>query len=163
MYATGCRLGAAQKIIWEMVNADCDVLSLPGSITKTKKPLLIVLDGPVLAPIASLLRKQFRQTDKPIFSSVNYRPECSKAVAKAGLGTWNTKTRTRTGVRIHDCRCRAAINLLDAGVDEGTVLKIGGWKTRAMLDRYNVQTEKRIRAAMVQGGEHVAAQMNGTK
>jgi integrase len=163
MYATGCRLGAAQRITWEMVNADCDVLSLPGSITKTKKPLLIVLDGPVLAPIASMLRKQFRQTDKPIFSSVNYRPEWSKAVAKAGLGTWDAKTRTRTGVRIHDCRCSAAINLLDAGVDEGTVLKIGGWKTRAMLDRYNVQTEKRIRAAMVQGGEHVAAQMNGTK
>jgi hypothetical protein len=43
------------------------------------------------------------------------------------------------------------------------VLKIGGWKTRAMLDRYNVQTEKRIRAAMIRGGEHVAAKLNATK
>jgi hypothetical protein len=34
-----------------------------------------------------------------------------------------------TRVRIHDCRCSAAINLLAAGVDEGTVLKIGGWAT----------------------------------
>jgi integrase len=163
MYATGCRLGAAQKITWDMVNKECDVLSLPGSITKTKKPLLIVLDGPMLTPLVAMLRKQFRRDGKPVFDSTNYRPEWSKAVAKAGLGTWNGKTRTRTGVRIHDCRCSAAINLLDAGVDEGTVLKIGGWKTRAMLDRYNVQTEKRIRAAMVKGGEHVAAQMTGTK
>jgi len=30
------------------------------------------------------------------------------------------------GVRIHDCRASAAINLLASGVDEGLVLKIGG-------------------------------------
>jgi integrase len=159
MYTTGCRLGAAQKITWDMLNKEGDVLSLPGSITKTKKPLLIVLDGPMLSPLVTLLRKQFRRAGQPIFDSTNYRPEWSKAVAKVGLGTWDVKKRIRTGVRIHDCRCSAAINLLDAGVDEGTVLKIGGWKTRAMLDRYNVQNEKRIRAAMVRGGEHVAAQM----
>jgi integrase len=161
MYATGCRLGAAQKITWEMVNASCDVLNLPGSITKTKKPLLIVLDGPMLAPVVAILRKQFRRDGQAVFDSTNYRPEWAKAVAKAGLGTWDAKARTRTGVRIHDCRCSAAINLLDAGVDEGTVLKIGGWKTRAMLDRYNVQNEKRIRKAMKQGGEFVAAQIGG--
>ncbi len=161
MYATGCRLGAAQKITWDMVNKDCDVLSLPGSITKTKKPLLIVLDGPMLAPVVAVLRKQFRRDGEPVFDSTNYRPEWSKAVAKAGLGTWDAKTRTRTGVRIHDCRCSAAVNLLDAGVDEGTVLKIGGWKTRAMLDRYNVQNEKRVRKAMKQGGEFVAARIGG--
>jgi len=161
MYATGCRLGAAQKITWDMVNKECDVINLPGSITKTKKPLLLVLDGPMLAPLVAILRKQFRRDGQPVFDSTNHRPEWAKAVAKAGLGTWDAKKRTRTGVRIHDCRCSAAINLLDAGVDEGTVLKIGGWKTRAMLDRYNVQNEKRIRKAMNQGGEFVAAQIGG--
>ena len=161
MYATGCRLGAAQKITWDMVNASCDVLNLPGLITKTKKPLLIVLDGPMLEPVVVILRKRFRRDGQPVFDSTNYRPAWAKAVAKAGLGTWDAKARTRTGVRIHDCRCSAAINLLDAGVDEGTVLKIGGWKTRAMLDRYNVQNEKRIRKAMKQGGEFVAAQIGG--
>lgn len=159
MYGTGCRLGAAQRITWDMVNAACDVISLPGTITKTKKPLLLVLDGSMLAPLAAMLRKQFRRDDKPVFDSMNYRTAWSVAVAAAGLGTHDDDTRVRTGVRIHDCRCSAAINLLDAGVDEGTVLKIGGWKTRAMLDRYNVQDEKRIRAAMVRGGQHVAAQL----
>jgi integrase len=163
MYGTGCRLGAAQQITWNMVNDTCDVISLPGTIIKTKKPLLLVLDGPMLAPLAALLRKQFRRNDAPVFDSTNYRVAWSVAVAKAGLGTHDEETRVRTGVRIHDCRCSAAINLLDAGVDEGTVLKIGGWKTRAMLDRYNVQNEKRIRAAMQKGGAHVAARMNGTK
>jgi hypothetical protein len=35
-------------------------------------------------------------------------------------------------------RCSAAINLVDAGVPEDIVMKIGGWKTKAMFSRYNV-------------------------
>ena len=163
MYATGCRLGAAEKIRWSMLNKKCDVLSLPSEIIKTRKPLTLVLDGPRLAPIAERLRGMFRLESRPVFDSTNYRTEWNKAVAVAGLGTYDEKKRTRTGVRIHDARCSAAINLLDAGVPESTVLKIGGWKTRAMLDRYNVVDEKRIRAAMVKSGEQVAARMNGTK
>jgi integrase len=158
MYGTGCRLGALRKITWGMISGkDRDVINLPGSIVKTGKSLMIVLDGERLAPIAKMLKKMFRGDDsKLVFDSTNFRPEWSKACAKAGIGTYDVKTRTRTGVRIHDCRCSAAINLLDAGVDEGTVLKIGGWKTRTMLDRYNVQNEKRIRSAMKIGGAHVA-------
>src|SRR6516162_11428406 len=56
-----------------------------------------------------------------------------------------------SGVRIHDCRASAAINLLASGVDEGLVLKIGGWKTRAMLDRYNVADVSRLTAALEKG------------
>ena len=87
----------------------------------------------------------------------------SKACAKAGIGTYDKKTRTRTGVRIHDCRCSAAVNLIDAGVPEDIVMKIGGWKTKAMFSRYNVMNTDRVRKAMEQGGAYVAAQMNGTK
>jgi integrase len=163
MYATGCRLTAAMSITWGMISGkDRDVINLPGSIMKTKKPLLLVLDGALLAPIAKSLRSMFKRDDsEKIFDCANYRQEWAKACALAGVGTWNPLDRTRTGVRIHDCRCSGAINLLDAGVDESTVLKIGGWKTRAMLDRYNVQNEKRIRAAMQRGGEYVVGKMAG--
>ncbi len=163
MYATGCRLGALQRITWDMVSNDCSVITLPASLTKTKQPLTLVLAGGQLEPIAALLRKTFRDTTKPVFDSTNYRPEWSKACAKSGLGTYDKKARTRTGVRIHDCRCSAAINLLDAGVDEGTVLKIGGWKTRAMLDRYNVLNKARITAAMQKGSNYVAAAQANAK
>jgi hypothetical protein len=37
------------------------------------------------------------------------------------------------------------------------LLKIGGWKTRAMLDRYNVSGRERTRAALKKSGEYVAA------
>jgi hypothetical protein len=33
------------------------------------------------------------------------------------------------------------------------MMKIAGWKTKAMFSRYNVMNSDRIRAAMVQGGE----------
>ncbi len=109
-----------------------------------------------------MLRKMFRN-DLPVFDSTNYRPERAKACAEAGVGTWDAKTRTRTGVRIHDCRCSGAINLLDSGVHESLVLQIGGWKTRAMLDGYNRPDINRIRAAMKQSGEYVAARMKAAK
>ncbi len=163
MYATGCRLGALQRITWDMVKSDCTQISLPGKIVKTKEALLIVLAGSLLSPIAAMLRRMFRDPSKPVFDFTNYRPEWNKAVAAAKLGTLDPKTRRRTGVRIHDCRCSAAINLLAAGVDEGLVLKIGGWKTRAMLDRYNVQHAGRIKAAMERGGKFVEEQQSAAR
>jgi integrase len=162
MYATGCRLGALQRITWDMVSKDCSSIDLPGSLTKSKKPLTLVLAGAQLEPIAALLRKMFRVSSKAVFDSTNYRPEWSKACAASGLGTYNKKTRTRTGVRIHDCRVSAAINLVESGVDADIVMKIGGWKTMAMFSRYNVLDKSRIKAAMEKGGQYVAAsQANG--
>jgi Phage integrase family len=70
-----------------------------------------------------------------------------------------TKGRCYSGLRIHDLRCSAAINLVDAGVPEDTVMKIGGWKTKAMFSRYNVMNTDRIRAAMVKGAEYVQQKM----
>jgi hypothetical protein len=133
-------------------------LTIPGENTKNGRPLPIVLAGAQLEPIGKMLKKMFRHMDQPIFDFKNYRKEWSKAVAKATLGTWDQKTSTRTGVRIHDCRCSAAINLLRAGVDEGLVLKIGGWETREMLDRYNVSDPGRIGEAMKRAARFVQEQ-----
>jgi integrase len=156
MYGTGCRLGALKQVTWSMVQGkDCTLINLPGSITKSGKAILI----PVPEEVTKQLRKMFRVSDQPIFDHPNFRPEWAKATAKAGLGTWDTKTRTRTGVRIHDCRCSAAINMLAAGIDESTVLKIGGWATRKMLDRYNVQHGDIVKAAMRKRDTYVKQRM----
>jgi integrase len=166
MYCTGCRLGAAQKIRWEHVSKDCRVLTLPADITKNKEELTLVLDGALLEPIAADLRKRFRRDGEPIFDSTNYRPEWARACAKAGLRGWNEEKRTREdkpGGRIHDCRCSGAINLIDAGVDEGLVLQIGGWKTRKMLDRYNRPNVNRVGAALTKAGKYVADRIAAAK
>ena len=51
------------------------------------------------------------------------------------------------------------MNLVDAGVSEDLVMKIGGWKTREMFSRYNIINTDRIRAAMEQSGAYVAQRM----
>jgi len=162
LYATGCRVGAAQKVLWSSVKEvnGVTIIEIPAGNTKTKRPLMLPLAGELLEPVAKDLKKRFRANDQPVFETTNYRKEWAKACAKAGLRTWNQKTYTRTGVRIHDCRASAAINLLASGVDEGLVLKIGGWKTRAMLDRYNVADVSRLTAALEKGGKFVTNLMH---
>jgi integrase len=59
----------------------------------------------------------------------------------------------KPGARIHDFRRTAVTNLIDAGVDEGTAMKLTGHKTRSVFDRYNVRSV----AAQRQGVAQVAA------
>jgi integrase len=138
LYATACRLDAAMNLTWGNISEDLSILEIPSSATKNKQLLRLPLSGKLLEPVVKELQKQFRNVKLPLFDSSNYRTEWAIACAKAGVGTWDQETRTRTGVRIDDCRASGAINLLATGVDEGLVLKIGGWQTRSMLDRYNV-------------------------
>jgi len=42
------------------------------------------------------------------------------------------------GLRFHDLRRSGARTLLRAGVSEDVVMKMGGWKTRSLLTRYNI-------------------------
>jgi integrase len=164
LYGTACRLGAACAITYEMISNDGKEIRIPAHLIKNGTPLDISLAGEFLAPLATQLAAAKRTTfDKsaPVFASTNFRPDWAKAVALAGIGTWDAKTRTRTGVRIHDCRGSAAANLVDAGVPEGAVMQIAGWKTRAMLDRYVKLTPKGRQRYMEQGGAHVVKAMNG--
>ena len=45
-------------------------------------------------------------------------------------------------------RRTAARNLRRAGVAEGVIQRIGGWKTRSVFERYNIVTQTDIAEAM---------------
>lgn len=167
LYGTACRLGTAMALTYEMLSRDGKSIRVPGKYTKNGEDLTISLAGPFLADLSEQLRKLAEKTfDKKttlLFDSTNYRREWAKAVARVGLGTWDSKKLTRTGVRIHDMRASAAVNLVNAGVPEAIVMKVAGWKDRKMLDRYVKLSDAAAASAMEKAGQHVISRMNGTK
>lgn len=155
LYCTGCRIGAAMQIEWDMVSADGTEIKLPGAIVKSGSPLTIVLAGKGLEEVSAILRKMFRRDGVPVFDATNFRKVWYRACHAVKLGVYDEKTGCFEGARIHDLRASAAINLVDAGVPQDIVMKIGGWKSVHMFSRYNVINTDRIRAAMILRGEYV--------
>jgi integrase len=65
-------------------------------------------------------------------------------------GTW-AKAREEAGVPellFHDLRRTAARNLRRAGVAEGVIMKIGGWRTRSVFERYAIVSQTDIVEAL---------------
>jgi integrase len=153
LYYTGCRIGAAKEISWPMVSLDASVIEIPAALMKARKPLTVMLAGKGLEPVAKELKKMFRHNGERVFYIANYRAAWQKACHNVGLGVRDENRRFK-GVRIHDLRCSAAVNLIDAGVSEDLVMKIGGWKTKAMFSRYNIANKARLREAIERGGEY---------
>ncbi|HKW40611.1 MAG TPA: hypothetical protein VJN39_05125, partial [Gemmatimonadales bacterium] len=51
----------------------------------------------------------------------------------------------------HDLRRTAARALRQRGVSEGEIMRLCGWKTRAMFDRYNIIDEADLSRAVKKG------------
>jgi integrase len=95
-----------------------------------------------------IVRRVFHRHGKPIrhFPYDLFRAACMKAE----IG----------GRRIlHDFRRTAARSYRRAGVSEGVVMMVGGWKTRSIFERYNIKSEDDLREA----AEMVGASGNGKK
>jgi integrase len=59
-----------------------------------------------------------------------------------------TKHSKYAGLIFHDLRRTAARNLRRAGISETVIMKIGGWKTRSVFERYAIVSRSDIADAM---------------
>ena len=88
-----------------------------------------------------------------VFETTNLRKEWVKACAACGLGRiieveGKPYDPRYEGLTLHDLGRSAARNLLLAGVPETIIMRIGGWKTRSVFDRYVVANTADLTAAM---------------
>jgi integrase len=134
LYTTGCRIGAAMKITWDMVSADWTKMFIPGELIKNRKPITLALPGELVA----MLRKQFRKPGARVFDTKNLRREWAKTVIAAKM----------PNLIIHDLRRSGARNLRSSGVAETVIMSIGGWRTGSVFRRYAIVAEDDISKAM---------------
>jgi integrase len=100
------------------------------------------------AELVGMLKKLFRK-DGPVFDTTNFRKEWNKACVKVGLGKKTEKEwYAYEGLIPHDFRRSAVRNLINAGVDQATAMKITGHKAIHVFQRYNIVSTEQLHDAM---------------
>lgn len=140
----GWRRGELLSLQRSQLDLQRGTLRLHAGRTKNKEGRLVHLPVPALV----VLREQERQTrrlerklQRVIPWVFHFRGE---RIASYYTG-WRAACRraglAKGAVRPHDFRRSAARGYSRAGVPDGVTMKIVGWKTRRMLDRYNISSE----------------------
>ena len=99
------------------------------------------------------MRKAFPKPTDRVFNLKNFRWTWDKVCCQLGLGTFDKEKKKYAGLVPHDFRRSAARNLIKAGVDRRTAMKITGHKTEAILERYNIKTTDDVREALIKVGQ----------
>lgn len=148
LYFCGGRSGEAELIEWTQVDLHRAIIRLEDDQTKNKEPRFVPLPERLVLMLAAVNPKAGR-----VFDTTNTRKEWVNACAGCGLGR-KIEVEEKPydpryeGLTLHDLRRSAARNLLLAGVPETIIMRIGGWKTRSVFDRYAVANTADLTAAM---------------
>src|SRR5207245_634498 len=85
---------------------------------------------------------------EPVSSSLVFHKGAGRVPYRALKKAWRAacSAARQPEMLMHDLRRTAARDFRRAGVSEGEIMKLCGWRTRAMFDRYNI-VDKRDREA----------------
>ena len=143
-YWTAVRVHELWRLRWRDVDLKARTVTLPGGITKTKRPRTVFVPGDFsLRP---------GKPDDLVFPVAGaYRKQWQKACVAAGIGHWektaNEKYKRYVGPLIRHCRHTAIRNMSDSGLEEKRIMDISGHVTRATFDRYNLGRGSDVAAA----------------
>ncbi len=142
--ATGWRRDEGRLLQRANVDRANGTIRLEESRSKSGKPRVFPFG---LAPaLAELIDQRWEQRDGLYVFHRNGRPlgkdsirsAWSRGVKRAGLN----------GRLLHDLRRTFARDYRKKGVSEGEIMKLAGWETRSMFDRYNIIDEADLAAAV---------------
>jgi len=135
---------------WRDLDLRARTLQLRAASAKNKRAKVIPIAGALLALLAR--RAATRDAALPsVFTGPDggrlgdFRKAWRRAAKAAGVG----------GLLFHDLRRSAARNAIRAGVPERVVMELGGWRTRSVLDRYNVTSERDLGDALERTSRYV--------
>lgn len=149
---TGWRKSEALGLTWDQIDWEGQVIRLHATQTKGRDARVFPFG---LAPELKQLLEEQRGLRDGLFvfhrkgqRIQSFRTAWKRAVQKAGL----------VGRLVHDLRRTAARDFRRAGVSEGEIMRLAGWKTRAMFDRYNIIDEVDLAQAVGKrfNGKHEA-------
>jgi integrase len=137
MHATGWRKRNVLDLRWADVTEEG--IRVPGAKTKNRKALLFPWTAEIRAIVdearaatdaaqrerGAIIPQVFHRAGEPM---ADFRKVWYRACKEAGC----------PGMLRHDFRRTAARNLVRLGIPERVVMELVGWRTRAMLDRYNI-------------------------
>lgn len=139
---TGWRKSEALGLTWDQVDWEGQVIRLYADQTKGGDARVFPFG---LAPELKRLLEEQREARDGLFvfhrngnQIKGFRKAWARAAKKAGL----------EGRLVHDLRRTAARDFRRQGVSEGEIMRLAGWKTRAMFDRYNVIDEADLAQAV---------------
>lgn len=139
---TGWRKSEALGLTWDQVDWEGQVMRL--HTTQTKGGDARVFPFGQASELKKLLEAQYAERDGLfVFQRrgariKNFRRSWNRACRKAGS----------EGRLVHDLRRTAARDFRRRGVSEGEIMRLCGWKTRAMFDRYNIIDEADLAEAV---------------
>src|SRR2546422_243120 len=169
LHATGWRVSDALTLVWSAVDWDDQApdgamapdpgphacLRLMQAATKGGEARVFPFGQ---APeLRTLLLERWRVRRGPyVFHRASrrirtFRRSWGTACRKAGL----------VGRLVHDLRRSFARDMRRAGVSEGEIMKLGGWRTRSMFDRYSIIAEADLAAAVAKRYGQVTAKSEG--
>jgi integrase len=155
---TGWRRSEALGLTWDQVDFEGSVVRLAAADTKGGFARLFPF---ALAPDLKRLLEAQHENRNGLF--VFHRK--GERIGVGGLrSAWKhaCKRAGLDGRLVHDLRRSAARDFRRAGVSEGEIMKLCGWKTRAMFDRYNIIDEDDLAAAVARRFNGKQAANTGT-
>jgi integrase len=150
LFLTGWRSTEALTLRWEHVGEA--EIRFTGQ-TKADEPARTIAITPQLKALFESQRALQRGVSTPwVFSFVRGRKMAGRPISyngfnKARKAAVRSNPSLRPDLIAHDNRRTAADRMVRVGIDEGTAMRMGGWKTPSVFRRYAITSAPTLQAA----------------